>query len=271
MRSISPRFARVRIAVAVPLGAALAIAAFAGCTVDTSPTSVESAAPSTQPPPTRDAAAQAAAENERLLAEVREMCEGSPERADTGARDGANGGVTETDGVGRATVYLVATGDTLTGVADRFCIPHEDLTAIHGDNATLYAEEHIALTQEAWPAARRASGYLYPACPLTSDGFPITASISWMLSDGVYHAEDIGTLVDTGAAYGARGTVRTDAAGALLDYTVATNDNWRGIKDRFCMDPYFLDSLIGEWDGEDPMIHPGDVIPLQPQFLELPE
>ena len=244
---------------------------FAGCTVDTSePVTEQTAAPA----PTQTEQVTTVTSEERAdQQKVRETCAASPERADTGARGEALGTVYETDDKGLATVYTLAAGDTLEGIANRFCLDLEKLYDTYDPNATtLIADEHVALKQESYAAARRASGYRFPACPADETGYPIVASIGWEpLSDtsSRSRANITGAPIDTGAAYGAKGTARSDAAGDLIDYTVAPNDNWRSIRDRFCFDLYYMSSLTGDWASGEPVIHPGDVIPLQPQYLEI--
>lgn len=243
----------------------------AGCTVDTSePITEETAAPApTQTEPVTTVTSEESVEQQK----VRETCAASPERADTGARGEARGTVYESDDEGLATIYTLASGDTLDGIANRFCLDLEKVYDTYDPNATtLIAEEQIALQPESYADARRASGYLFPACPADETGYPIVASIGWEpLSDTspMSRANITGTPIDTGAAYGAKGTARSDAAGNLVDYTVAPNDNWRSIRDRFCFDLYHMSSLTGDWASGEPVIHPGDVIPLQPQYLEI--
>ncbi|MCM3695930.1 hypothetical protein [Microbacterium oleivorans] len=259
-----PASARATVALFAILATALA-----GCTVDTSePVEESPAAPA-------DAEAVAGVSNEARAEQekVRETCAASPERADTGHRTGADGAVYERDDDGLATIYVLAANDTLQGVANRFCLDLEELYEIYDPNATtLIAGEHIALQKGSLADARRASGYLFPACPADGSGHPIVASINWEpieYNSPVSRANVTGAPLDTGVAYGAKGTSRSDADGTLIDYTVAANDNWRSIRDRFCFDLYYLTSLIGEWAAEPPVIHPGDVIPLQPQYLEI--
>lgn len=248
---------------------AILVAALAGCTVDTS----EPAAEPTAAPTATEAVTEVSNETRAEQQKVRETCAASPERADTGHRAGADGAVYERDDDGLATIYVLAANDTLQGVANRFCLDLEDLYEIYDPNATtLIAGEHVALQKESLADARRASGYLFPACPTDETGYPIVASINWEpieYNSPVSRANITGAPIDTGVAYGAKGTSRSDAAGDLIDYTVASNDNWRSIRDRFCFDLYYLSSLTGEWAAEPPVIHPGDVIPLQPQYLEI--
>ncbi len=248
---------------------AIVTTALAGCTVDTSePTAEPSAAP-TATEAVSEVSNEARAEQE----DVRETCATSPERADTGHRTGADGAVYERDDDGLATIYVLAANDTLQGVANRFCLDLEELYETYDPNATtLIAGEHIALQKESLADARRASGYLFPACPTDETGYPIVASIGWEpieYDSPISRANITGAPIDTGVAYGAKGTSRSDADGTLIDYTVAANDNWRSIRDRFCFDLHYLTSLIGEWAAEPPVIHPGDVIPLQPRYLEI--
>lgn len=253
------------------MAAVACILAIAGCTVDTSePVSVESPATPT-PRETSDATTltdESRAEQEK----VREVCASSPERADTGHRDGADGAVYERDDDGLATIYVLAPNDDLQSIADRFCLDLVELYETYEPDTTLYAGEHIALLQESYADARRASGYLFPACPTDASGYPLVASVSWTpIEDdsSISRANVSSKPIDTGEAYGAKGTARTDAGGELVDYTVAPNDNWRSIRDRFCFDIYYMHSLTGDWFDGEPVIHPGDVIPLQPTYLEL--
>ncbi|HCJ49844.1 MAG TPA: hypothetical protein DHW40_11025, partial [Microbacterium sp.] len=244
---------------------------FVGCTVDTS----QPAAVETTPAPTpRETSRDPEVTSEQRAEEqkVRETCASSPERADTGPRDGAGGTVHERDDEGLATIYVLAERDNLQSIADRFCLDVTELQETYAPDTTLYAGEHIALSKESYADARRASGYLFPACPVDANGSPKTASISWESAEDdspIAHANISGEPIDTGEAYGARGTARTNADGELVDYTVAQNDNWRSIRDRFCFDLYYMTSLTGAWASEPPVIHPGDVIPLQPKFLEM--
>lgn len=248
---------------------AILTSVLAGCTVDTS----EPAAEPSAAPAATEAVTEMSNETRAEQQKVRETCAASPERADTGHRTGADGAVYERDDDGLATIYVLAANDTLQGVANRFCLDLEELYGIYDPNATtLIAGEHIALQKESLADARRASGYLFPACPTDETGYPIVASIGWEPLSGTSskaRANITGAPIDTGVAYGAKGTSRSDAAGDLIDYTVASNDNWRSIRDRFCFDLYYLSSLTGEWAAEPPVIHPGDVIPLQPQYLEI--
>ncbi|MFL0565898.1 hypothetical protein ACH0CG_09055 [Microbacterium sp. 179-I 1D1 NHS] len=259
---IARRAASARTAIAVV--GILTAATFAGCTVDTSERSAEA----TAAPPRPQASSEADAEQQ----EAREACASSPERADTGHRDGADGAVYERDDDGLAAVYVLAENDTLSGIADRFCLDLEKLYEIYDPNITLFAGEHIALREEFYADARRASGYIFPACPHDATGYPTVASISWepVSEDSPMSRANVsGQPVDTGSAYGAKGTTRTEADGTLIDYTVAPNDNWRSIRDRFCFSLYYMASLTGQWAEEPPVIHPGDVIPLQPKYLEI--
>lgn len=241
----------------------------AGCTVDTS----EPAAEPSAAPAATEAVTEMSNETRAEQQKVRETCAASPERADTGHRTGADGAVYERDDDGLATIYVLAANDTLQEVANRFCLDLEKLYETYDPNATtLIAGEHIALQKESLADARRASGYLFPACPTDETGYPIVASISWQpieYNSSTSRANVVGEPIDTGVAYGAKGTSRSDAAGTLVDYTVAANDNWRSIRDRFCFDLYYLTSITGDWAGDAPVIHPGDVIPLQPRYLEI--
>jgi len=243
--------------------AALGVASLAGCTVNT-------AEPSPPPAPTVETETVEETDPVPAPAPLPEACASSPARDDLGPRSGANGDVYEEDANGLATVYAVAYNDTFHDIAARFCLDEDELrTDNHIDE--LIADEYIALQPESYANARRASGYNFPACPVSMNDNPLVASISWWAddeSDETYRASVQGTPRDTGAARGATGDVRTDAAGDLVDYTVAANDTWRGIRDRFCFDYYFMWSLTGT--DETPVLHPGDVIPLKPQFLELP-
>lgn len=244
-------------------GAALALlglASLVGCTVHTAEPSPPPPAPTveTEPIENIDAAPLPAA------------CASAPAPTDVGPRGGANGDVHTEDGNGLATVYAVAYNDTFQGIAARFCLDADALRADNRDNELL-AEEYIALQPESYADARRASGYNFPACPVAMNGDPLVASIGWWAddeSDETYQASVRGAPLDTGVSQGAKGGVRTDAAGDLVDYTVASKDTWRGIRDRFCFDYYFMWALTGTDD--EPVLHPGDVIPLKPQFLERP-
>lgn len=246
-------------------GLAVVAGSLAGCTADAAPESPVGETPS-------DRATSAPASVDEAAAS-RAACEGSG-AVDSGAQEQANGAVTVTAEDGLPLVYKIAPEDVLDDVADRFCLESVELakTNYTAASASLVAGEHLALAPEGWTDARRASGYLRPACPMHPAGFAEAASINWSssLDDAeTLRAEDIGTLIDTGQAEGATGTVRTDAAGQLVDYTIAAGDYWRGITDRFCMNTYFVVSLTGEWLTEEVPIHPGDVIPLQPTYLEI--
>lgn len=256
----------------VALFAAVAgLSLLAGCTVDTSePAAVESSAA----PAPRETSGPPAVSSEQRAEEqkVRETCAASPERADTGHRDGADGAVYERDDEGLATIYVLAEQDNLQSIADRFCLDLVELQETYAPDTVLYAGEHVALLKESYADARRASGYLFPACPTDANGNPLVASASWQPTEDdspISRATISGKAIDTGEAYGAKGTARTDAAGTVVDYTVAPNDNWRSIRDRFCFDLYYTATLTGDWLGGDTVIHPGDVIPLQPTHLEL--
>lgn len=253
------------------IAAAAGLTLLAGCTVDTSePAAVESSAapaPRETPSPPGVSGEQRAKEQQ-----VRETCASSPERADTGHRDGADGAVYERDDEGLATIYVLAEQDNLQSIADRFCLDLVELQETYAPDTVLYAGEHVALLKESYADARRASGYLFPACPTDANGNPTVASASWQpieYDSPISRATISGKPIDTGEAYGAKGSATTDADGALVDYTVAANDNWRSIRDRFCFDLYFMSTLTGEWLGGDSVIHPGDVILLQPRYLEL--
>ncbi|MDT3344495.1 hypothetical protein [Microbacterium aquilitoris] len=245
--------------------ALLGAASLAGCTVNT-------AEPSPPPPaPTVETAPVEETDPAPAPARLPEACASSPARADLGSRDGANGEVYEEDANGLATVYAVAYNDTFQDIAGRFCLDKDELRLTYNHGDELIADEYIALQPESRADARRASGYNFPACPVSTNDNPLVASISWWAddeSDKTYQANVQGTPRDTGAARGATGDVRTDSAGDLIDYTVASNDTWRGIRDRFCFDYYFMWSLTGT--DEPSVLHPGDVIPLKPQFLERP-
>lgn len=264
------RSAPVRATVAL-IAAVAGLTLLAGCTVDTSePAAVESSAA----PAPRETSSSPGVSGEQRAEEqqVRETCASSPERADTGHRDGADGAVYERDDEGLATIYVLAEEDNLQSIADRFCLDLVELQETYAPDTVLYAGEHVALLKESYADARRASGYLFPACPTDANGNPTVASASWQpieYDSPVSRATISGKPIDTGEAYGAKGTATTDAAGTLVDYTVAPNDNWRSIRERFCFDLNYMRSLTGESLGGPPVIHPGDVIPLQPTYLEL--
>ena len=249
----------------------MSVAALTGCTIDTAePDAGKTATPApAQTEPSTTLTGEERVEQEK----VREACAASPVRGDTGARGEAQGTVYESDGEGLPTVYTLASGDTLEGIANRFCLDLEELYAIYELNTTiLLAGEHVALQKEYVADARRASGYLFPACPADDTGYPIVASIGWEpIEDNspISRANITGAPIDTGTAYGAKGAARSNAAGELIDYTVAPNDNWRSIRDRFCFDLYYMASLTGGWADDAPVIHPGDVIPMQPQYREI--
>ena len=244
--------------------ALLGAASLAGCTVNT-------AEPFPPPAPTMETAPVEETDPAPAPSRLPEACASSPARADLGSRDGANGEVYEEDANGLATVYAVAYNDTFQDIAGRFCLDRDELRLTYNRNNELLAEEYIALQPESYADARRASGYNFPACPIAMNGDPLVASIGWWADDEgdeTYQASVRGAPLDTGVAQGAKGGVRTDAAGNLVDYTAASNDTWRGIRDRFCFDYYFMWALTGTDD--EPVLHPGDVIPLKPQFLERP-
>lgn len=198
-------------------------------------------------------------------------CGDDPSGTDLGPRVGARGTVEASDAKGRATMYTVAGGDSYKAIVERFCLDSQEFATINAitNIGQVYQGDVYAFTGDAAVDARRASGLDFAACPRGAYGYPALASIAWTpVSDTRAKATGIGTPVDTGAAGTAQGEARTDASGDLVDYVVASGDTWRGIEDRFCMDYYYVASLTGQWLGY-PMIHPGDVIPLQPRHLEI--
>lgn len=202
---------------------------------------------------------------------VDEACGPNPAGTDMGPRYGANGTVTASDPDGRATIYTVAGGDSYKAIVERFCLDSRAFATINfiTNIGQITQGEVYAFTEAAAVDARRAEGLDFAACPRTQQGYPMLASINWASLPN-FHAEatDIGRPIDTGAAGTAQGEVRTGPDGTLLDYTVASGDTWRGVEDRFCMDTYYVSSLTGLF-GQYPMIHPGDVIPLQPRHREI--
>jgi len=265
------------------LAAALAAASLAGCSIvappDASGTGQSSAVAewegsATERPPgsgeTGNRNPQSGPIGDHQSA-VDALCGQNPAGTDLGPRFGASGIVEASDANGLATVYAVAPGDSYTAIVERFCLDSQDFAMLNGitNVGSVYEDDVYAFTEETVADARRAAGYDYPACPRTGSGYPDVASIRWASLPGDRaRATDIGAPIDTGPAGTAQGETRLDADGELVEYVVASGDTWNGIEDRFCMDPYYVSSLTGQF-GSGPMIHPGDVIPLQPAYLEI--
>lgn len=265
------------VAVAVVVGiCALAVPAMVGVlpTVDTGTVGAPSTSPSVSTTkPTADAAELGIGPVDRPRVNIEAMCGDIPARTDGGKRYGANGTVEAVDGQGLATVYRVAPNDSYVAILERFCLNPREFDVLNAirNVGEIYEGDVLAFTAAARTEANRLAGYDFPACPRDEYGYPEVASIGWWSedADAAYASARIeGAPIDTGAAGTANGAVRVAADGSLIDYTVAVGDTWRGIRDRFCFDLYYLPSLTGEWMGA-PLIHPGDVIPLQPQHLRL--
>lgn len=268
----------------VALGAALVAVALAGCSFVSAEPEPVAASPTPQPTASSDGGTNLSLTEGGALdprtdplggdhqSVVDAACGGSPAGTDLGARYGANGPADASGADGLVATYAVVAGDSYKAIVERFCLNSRTFATINfiDDIGQVYAGDVYAFTEDAAVAARRAEGLDFATCRRDTWGLPQLASISWQpLSDTRIKATGIGVPVDTGAAGTAQGEARVDADGALVDYVVAAGDTWRGIEDRFCMNTYYVSSLVGEFGGY-PMIHPGDVIPLQPQYVELP-
>jgi hypothetical protein len=268
---------------AVTAASALVITMLTGCTIGAEPVVEES-------PPTAPAVVEAPGEqtsdadwSENTNPQrgpigdhqsvVDRVCGDAPSGTDNGPRHGASGTAERSDADGLVTVYAVAPGDSYKAIVERFCLDSQSFATLNyiPNIGMIYEGDVYGFTPESVIEARRLAGWSFPACVRDERGYPDVASISWRTiedDEQFATAEDIGAPIDTGAAGTAQGEARVDADGALVDYVVAAGDTWRGIKDRFCMDYYYVASLTGEF-SEEPMIHPGDVIPLRPQHLKL--
>lgn len=129
----------------------MVIAALTACSIDTSTV--------TAPSPTSTATADSTATPAAPVTDVhlpatdvpvlQQECTDLPERTDLGARENARGEVAEGDDRDLPAVYLIAAGDSLPAIADRFCMPLQSLTAINAGVEPLTAGAPIALTRDA--------------------------------------------------------------------------------------------------------------------------